>query len=101
MEQQRSCRQALQEGIVYVLLRFPGYGNLNSSAKLLLGFLIYKTEMRILCKEFDCCDDYVKHNVSHMQDLKMQVYLYLFCYCVNGNYVLDWGDCMEFEDVMP
>lgn len=36
-----------------------------------------------------------------MQDLKMQVYLYLFCYCVHGNYVLDWGDRMEFEDVMP
>lgn len=36
-----------------------------------------------------------------MQDLKMHVYLYLFCYCVHGSYVLDWRDPMEFEDVMP
>ena len=74
---------------VYVLLPFPGYGCLNRSAKLFLGFLIYKIEMRILCNKFDCCDDNEKHSVSHMQDLKMQVYLYLFCYCVHGNYVLD------------
>ena len=74
---------------VYVLLPFPGYGRLNRSAKLFLVFLIYKIEMRILCNKFDCCDDNEKHSVSHMQDLKMQVYLYLFCYCVHGNYVLD------------
>ena len=86
---------------VYVLLPFPGYGHLNRCAKLFRGFLIYKIEVRILCNKFDGCDDNEKHSVSHMQDLKMQVYLYLFCYCVHGNYVLDWGDRMEFEDVMP